>query len=225
MKWHLQREIDKLKKKILSLGAMVEERVRMAIEAHAKRDGDLAKKIIEADREIDTLEVEMEEECLKILALHQPVAVDLRFITAIIKINNDLERIGDEAVNIAQRVEIITKRPPVKVPFDFTIMAEKTEDMLKGSLDAMVNLDADLAYKICLMDDEVDEIHRSIYDKIKEALHHETNNTGVLMNLFLISRHLERIADHATNIAEDVIYMIEGKISRHRKNSVDSEPK
>lgn len=225
MKWHLQREIDRLKKKILSLGAMVEERVRMAIEAHAKRDGDLARKIIEADREIDALEVEMEEECLKILALYQPVAVDLRFISAIIKINNDLERIGDEAVNIAERVEIIAKRPPVKVPFDFTIMAERTEAMLKGSLDAMVNLDADLAYKICLMDDEVDEIHCSIYDKIKEALHHETNNTGVLINLFLISRHLERIADHATNIAEDVIYMIEGKISRHRKNAVDSEPR
>jgi phosphate transport system protein len=225
MKWHLQREIDKLKKKILSLGAMVEERVRMAIEAHAKRDGDLAKKIIESDREIDVLEVEMEEECLKILALYQPVAVDLRFISAIIKINNDLERIGDEAVNIAQRVETISKRPPVKVPFDFTIMAERTEAMLKGSLDAMVNLDADLAYKICLMDDEVDEINRSIYDKIKEALHHETDNTGVLINLFLISRHLERIADHATNIAEDVIYMIEGKIPRHMKNSVDSEPK
>jgi phosphate transport system protein len=225
MKWHLQREIDKLKKKILSLGAMVEERVRMAIEAHAKRDGDLARKIIEADREIDALEVEMEEECLKILALYQPVAVDLRFISAIIKINNDLERIGDEAVNIAERVEIISKRPPVKVPFDFTIMAERTEAMLKGSLDAMVNLDADLAYRICLMDDEVDEIHCSIYDKIKEALHHETNNTGVLINLFLISRHLERIADHATNIAEDVIYMIEGKISRHRKNAVDSEPR
>jgi phosphate transport system protein len=225
MKWHLQREIDKLKKKILSLGAMVEERVRMAIEAHAKRDGDLARKIIEADREIDALEVEMEEECLKILALYQPVAVDLRFISAIIKINNDLERIGDEAVNIAERVLIISKRPPVKVPFDFTIMAERTEAMLKGSLDAMVNLDADLAYRICLMDDEVDEIHCSIYDKIKEALHHETNNTGVLINLFLISRHLERIADHATNIAEDVIYMIEGKISRHRKNAVDSEPR
>jgi phosphate transport system protein len=225
MKWHLQREIDKLKKKILSLGAMVEERVRMAIEAHAKRDGDLAKKIIEADREIDALEVEMEEECLKILALYQPVAVDLRFISAIIKINNDLERIGDEAVNIAERVETISKRPPVEIPFDFTIMAERTEAMLKGSLDAMVNLDADLAYKICLMDDEVDEINRSIYDKIKEALHHETDNTGVLINLFLISRHLERIADHATNIAEDVIYMIEGKIPRHMKNSVDSEPK
>jgi phosphate transport system protein len=225
MKWHLQREIDKLKKKILSLGAMVEERVGMAIEAHAKRDGDLARKIIDADREIDALEVEMEEECLKILALYQPVAVDLRFISAIIKINNDLERIGDEAVNIAERVVSISKRPPVKVPFDFTIMAERTEAMLKGSLDAMVNLDADLAYKICLMDDEVDEINRSIYDKIKEALHHETDNTGVLINLFLISRHLERIADHATNIAEDVIYMIEGKIPRHRKNSVDSEPK
>lgn len=218
MKWHLQREIDKLKKKILSLGAMVEERVRMAIEAHEKRDGDLARYIIEADREVDAFEVEVEEECLKILALHQPVAVDLRFINAIIKINNDLERIGDEAVNIAERVENISKRPPVPVPFDFNIMAEKTEAMLKGSLDAIVNLDVDLAYKICLADDEVDEIDRGIYDKIKDAIISEPDNIGFLINLFLISRHLERIADHATNIAEEVIYMIEGEISRHMKN-------
>jgi len=223
MKWHLQREIDKLKKKILSLGAMVEERVRMAIEAHEKRDGDLARQIIDADREIDAFEVEVEEECLKILALHQPVAVDLRFINAIIKINNDLERIGDEAVNIAERVENISKRPPVSVPFDFIIMAEKTEAMLKGSLDAIVNLDVDLAYKICLADDEVDEIDRSIYDKIKEAIIGEPNNIGYLINLFLISRHLERIADHATNIAEEVIYMIEGEISRHMKNRLDPD--
>ncbi len=223
MKWHLQREIDKLKKKILSLGAMVEERVRMAIEAHEKRDGDLARKIIDADREIDAIEVELEEECLKILALYQPVAVDLRFISAIIKINNDLERIGDEAVNIAERVENISKRPPVKVSFGFTIMAEKTEAMLKGSLDSLVNLDVDLAYKICLLDDEVDGINCSIYDKIKEAINRGPENTAYLINLFLISRHLERIADHATNIAEDVIYMIEGKISRHRKNSINSD--
>ena len=218
MKWRLQKEIEKLKKKILSLGAMVEERVRMAIQALEERDRDLAKKVIESDREIDAFEVEMEEDCLKVLALYQPVAVDLRFISAMIKINNDLERIGDEAVNIAERVETMTKRKPSEVPFDFNIMAEKTEAMLKSSLDAMVNLDVDLAYKICLLDDEVDEMNRVIYDKIKAAINREHGNTGYFINLFLVSRHLERIADHATNIAEDVIYMIEGKISRHRKN-------
>lgn len=216
MERHLQKEIEKLKKKILSLGAMVEERVRMAIQSHETRNGDLSTKIIDADREIDEIEVEIEEECLKVLALHQPVAVDLRFISAVIKINNDLERIGDEAVNIAERVANISKRPPVTVPFDFSVMAEKTESMLKGSLDAFVNLDVDLAYKICLLDDEVDEINHSIYDKIKEAINRQPDRVGYLINLLLISRHLERIADHATNIAEEVIYMIEGEISRHK---------
>ena len=223
MERHLQKEIEKLKKKILSLGAMVEERVRMAVQAHETRNGDLATKIIDADSEIDEIEVEIEEECLKVLALHQPVAVDLRFISAVIKINNDLERIGDEAVNIAERVINISKRPPVTVPFDFSVMAEKTEAMLKGSLDALVNLDVDLAYKICLLDDEVDEINHSIYDKIKEAISRQPDRVGYLINLLLISRHLERIADHATNIAEEVIYMIEGEISRHRKDVFNSD--
>lgn len=220
---HLQRELDRLKKRILSLGAMVEERVRMAIQALETRDGDLATKIIDSDREIDEIEVEVEEECLKILALHQPVAVDLRFISAVIKINNDLERIGDEAVNIAERVENISKRPPVTVPFDFSIMSEKAEAMLKSSLDSLVNLDADLAHKVCLLDDEVDEIDHIIYDKIKDAINRQPDRVAYLINLLLVSRHLERIADHATNIAEEVIYMVEGEISRHRKDKLNSD--
>ena len=213
---HLQREVDNLKKRILSLGAMVEERVRMAIEAIQTRDGDLAIKIIDADREIDRIEVEVEEECLKILALHQPVAIDLRFLTAVIKINNDLERIGDEAVNIAERVANIAKRPPVKVSFDYSLMAEKTQAMLERSLDALVNMDSDLAFKVCLLDEEVDSIKGEIYDKVKEAIQREPEQVGYLINLLLVSRHLERIADHATNIAEEVMYMIEGEIHRHK---------
>jgi len=212
----LQKELQKLKKRILSLGAMVEERVRMAIKAVETRDEKLAKRIIEMDREIDENEVEVEEECLKILALHQPVAVDLRFITAVIKINNDLERIGDQAVNIAERVVSIARRPPVTVPFDYKLMAEKTEAMLRESLDALVNLDADLAHKVCLKDDEVDDINREIYDKVKEAIRSHPDRVGYMINLLLVSRHLERIADLTTNIAEEVIYLIEGEISRHR---------
>ena len=212
----LQKELQKLKKRILSLGAMVEERVRMAIKAVETRDEKLAKRIIEMDREIDENEVEVEEECLKILALHQPVAVDLRFISAVIKINNDLERIGDQAVNIAERVVSIARRPPVTVPFDYKLMAEKTETMLKESLDALVNLDADLAHKVCLKDDEVDDINREIYDKVKEAIRSHPDRVGYMINLLLVSRHLERIADLTTNIAEEVIYLIEGEISRHR---------
>ena len=212
----LQKELQKLKMRILSLGTMVEERVRMAIKAVETRDEKLAKRIIEMDREIDENEVEIEEECLKILALHQPVAVDLRFISAVIKINNDLERIGDQAVNIAERVVSIARRPPVTVPFDYKLMAEKTETMLKESLDALVNLDADLAHKVCLKDDEVDDINREIYDKVKEAIRSHPDRVGYMINLLLVSRHLERIADLTTNIAEEVIYLIEGEISRHR---------
>ena len=212
----LQKELQKLKMRILSLGTMVEERVRMAIKAVETRDEKLAKRIIEMDREIDENEVEVEEECLKILALHQPVAVDLRFITAVIKINNDLERIGDQAVNISQRVVSIARRPPVTVPFDYKLMTEKTEAMLRESLDALVNLDADLAHKVCLKDDEVDDINREIYDKVKEAISSHPRRVGYFINLLLVSRHLERIADLTTNIAEEVIYMVEGEISRHR---------
>lgn len=144
------------------------------------------------------------------------MAVDLRFLTAVIKINNDLERIGDQAVNISERVATIARRPPVTVPSDYTLMAEKTEAMLRESLDAFVNLDADLAYKVCLKDDEVDDMNRKIYDKVKAAIRSQPERVGYLINLLLVSRHLERIADFATNIAEEVIYMVEGEISRHK---------
>ena len=218
MKIHLQRELESLKKRILSLGAMVEERVRNVIKALETRDAEIAEKIVHSDWEVDEFEVEIEEECLKILALHQPVAIDLRFISAVIKINNDLERIGDEAVNIAERVAYISKRTPVTVPVNYSLMAEKTEAMLKDSLDALVNLDADLANKVRLADDEVDDMHVENYDKVKAAIKVQPERVGYLINLLQISRHLERIADHATNIAEEVIYMVEGVIHRHKKN-------
>ncbi len=218
MKRHLQRELENLKRQILSLGAMVEERVRTAIHAFETRDGGLAQQVIDADEEIDEAEGEVEEECLKILALHQPVAVDLRFINAVTKINNDLERVGDEAVNIAERVANISRRVPVKVPFEYGEMAQKTEAMLQKSLDSLVNLDADLAYEVCLSDDEVDDINRDIYDKIKDVIKEHPGRVGYLINLLFIARHLERIADHATNIAEEVIYMVEGEIPRHKKD-------
>ena len=216
MERHLQRELESLKKFILSLGAMVEERVRKVIKAFEKRDAEAAEEIVNSDWEVDEFEVSVEEECLKILALHQPVAVDLRFICAVIKINNDLERIGDEAVNIAERVVYISKRPFVTIPMDYALMAEKTETMLKESLDSLVNLDADLANKVRLADDDVDVIHVENYDKVKEAIKLQPERVGALINLLQISRHLERIADHATNIAEEVIYMVEGVIHRHK---------
>ena len=212
---HLHRELDKIKKMILSLGALVEERVRMAVDAIEDRDAEIAAKIIKSDHEIDEMEVEIEEECLKILALHQPVAVDLRFLIAVIKINNELERIGDQAVNIAQRIKTVAKRGEGDLIFDYSTMATKTASMLKMSLDALVNLDVDMAFKVVTIDDEVDLLQSTAYDRIKAAMGQPGALHGHLINLLLISRHLERLGDHATNIAEEVIYLIEGEIIRH----------
>jgi len=212
---HFRRELDNIKKRILTLSSLVEERVQLATRAVENIDAELAQGIIKADYEIDEMEVEIEEECLKVLALHQPVAVDLRFIIAVIKINSELERIGDQAVNIAQRVEVIAKRPKPPFMFDYAEMGQKAQRMLKMSLDALVNLDVDIAYKVITLDDEVDRIKSDAYDQIKQAIKDLPERVGYYINLLLISRHLERLADHATNIAEEVIYLVEGEIYRH----------
>ena len=209
------KELENIKKRILALGAMVEERVQMALKAIDTNDSELAQKIIKTDYEIDETEVEIEEECLKVLALHQPMAIDLRFLIAVIKINAELERIGDEAVNIAERVGVTAKREQLVFYFDYSFMGEKAQAMLKMSLDALIDLDYELAFKVLLMDDEVDRIKREAYDKIKAVMGGKNNKIGYLINLFLISRHLERMADHATNIAEEVVYLVEGEIIRH----------
>ena len=212
---HFSRELEKIKKQILTLGAKVEEQVRMATQAVEAHDAELAKKIIQSDYTIDELEVEIEEDCLKILALHQPVAVDLRFLIAVIKINNELERIGDQAVNIAERVDAISRDVQLDLFFDYSSMGEKAREMLKMSLDALVNMDYDLAFSVVIKDDEVDKIKNDAYDRIKLAMSNHPDKLGELINLLLISRHLERLADHATNISEEVIYLIEGEIVRH----------
>jgi phosphate transport system protein len=152
--------------------------------------------------------------------LHQPVAVDLRFLVAIIKINNELERIGDIAVNIAQRVWVLAQRKSSNLYYDYSQMSEKAMTMLKMSLDALVKLDEALAFKVLTLDDEVDHLKTVAYDQIKNEMKKNPEAIGPLINLFLISRHLERLADHATNIAEEVIYLIEGEIVRHHKYPV-----
>ncbi len=216
MPQHLQREIENLKKNILSLGARVEMTVHEAIRSIETRDEALARKIIDEDIVIDQTEVEVEEECLKILALHQPVAIDLRFIVVVLKINNDLERIGDLAVNIAERSAFLAGQPEVDVPFDFAEMSEKTEAMLSKSLDALVNMSSSLAHEVCISDDVIDDMNRQMYLRVQEAILKHPRHITSLIHLLSVSRHLERIADHATNIAEDVIYMIDGQIVRHK---------
>jgi len=213
---HLERELENLKRRILSLGAKVEERLRMAIKAIEARDGNLANQVIKADHEIDEMEVDIEEECLKVLALHQPVAIDLRFIIAVIKINNDLERIGDLAVNIAERAAFLASQRKLDILFDFPGMAEKAQSMVKRSLDALVNMDSRLAWEVCASDDEVDAMNRDMFIQVQDNIRKDTNRMECLIHLLSASRHLERVADHATNIAQDVVYMIEGEIVRHR---------
>jgi phosphate transport system protein len=212
----LRKELEKIKKSLLELGALVEDRFRLAVRAIHQGDTDLCDQIIRGDHEIDAMEVELEEDCLKVLALHQPVAGDLRFLIVVIKINNDLERIADQAVNIAQRVIRIQGFNHAHYIADYDAMAEMTGTMLKMSLDAFVNQDIPLAETVRTMDADVDEMKNRFYDRIKADIAKTPDKTGKLINMLLISRHLERIADHATNIAEEAIYMKKGEIVRHR---------
>lgn len=212
----LGRKIEKLKKQILAIGAQVEEHVRLSVKAIELANPQMAAEVIDGDEEIDQAEVDLEEECLEIMALHQPVASDLRFIVAVLKINNDLERIGDLAVNIAETAVFVGARSRRELPFDFSPMAEKTQIMLKKSLDAFVNMDEKLAYEVCAADDEVDYMKHVVHDQFERKIQSCSGDLEALVHLFLVSRHLERIADHATNIAEDVIYMVTGEIHRHR---------
>ena len=221
MAQHLQREIEQLKKKVLALGATVEGSVRKAVHSLEYRDTALAEAVIAGDGDIDQSEVDLEEDCLKILALHQPVAIDLRFIVAVLKINSDLERIGDLAGHMAERTLFLNARQHITVPFDLSLLAEKAQVMVKQSLDSLVNLDAALARQVCEMDEEVDALHRETFDLVKDAIRNRPEHLDMLVTYLSVSRYLERIADHATNIAEDAIYMVEGIIARHRDSSSD----
>lgn len=218
MSLHLEREINALKKRILRLGALVEEQLERAVTSVLTRDVKLANQVIEQDGVIDEMEVEVEEECLKILALHQPVAIDLRFIIAVLKIDADLERLGDIAVHIAQRgARVIEQLPAHAIPREFSAIAERVRRMVRACLDALVNLDATAARGVCEEDAVVDKQCREMYEHVKAAIAREPEHVGPLIELLMIPRHLERIADHATNIAEDLLYMIEGRIVRHKK--------
>jgi phosphate transport system protein len=216
MSLHFLREIEGLKKRLLELCAVVDEQVHLAVRSLLKRDEQLAAKVCDRDAVVDQREVEVEEECLKILALYQPVAVDLRFVVAVLKINNDLERIGDLAVNIARKARALATTSPVPMPFDLEAMSAKTQAMLRDSLDAMVNLDAKLAIEVCGRDDEIDGMKREARHRVEEMIDDNPANTKVLLKLLAVSRNLERIADLATNIAEDVVYMVDGQSIRHQ---------
>lgn len=219
---HFENELEYLKKRLLELGAMTEDRLHKAVFAIRDMDQAMAKEIIGTDYQIDELEVEIEEECLKVIALYQPVATDLRFLGVTIKINNDLERIADEAVNIAQRVKALAGKDEQEKYYDYFPMGKKVKSMLKKSLNAFVEKDSLAAKEVLFADDEIDMMRNDIYHELKTLGDKQQIDTSYLLNFFLISRHLERVADHSTNIAEEVIYMVEGEIVRHAdKKDID----
>jgi phosphate transport system protein len=205
---HLQRQIELVKQKILFVGSMVERAITNAVAALVERDETLAAKALGEDAGIDRMEVNVEEDCLKILALYQPVAADLRFVVAVLKINKDLERMGDLAVNIAKRVLYLARVDRVDVPVDFCGMAVRAQEMVKRSLDALVRGDSALAHQVRQDNDELDAIRRMVHEKIRAAIRERPQQTETLMKLYSIARHLARLGDMASNVANDVIYMV-----------------
>lgn len=213
---HLQRDMDRLKREILTVGAMVEQAFDKAVTALTDREPDLAREVVDGDGSIDDREVHIEEECLKILALHRPVATDLRFVVTILKVNNDLERMGDLAVNIAERAGFLAGEEPLGVPLDFQRMVDCVRMMVRSSLDSLVNRDTEIARSIIQRDDEVDQLNAEMFSVLQSLMKSRPEYIERAVNTLSASRHLERIADLATNIAEDVIFLVEGEVIRHQ---------
>lgn len=212
---HLEKEIHKLKRQMSKICTLVEENVRMAIESVNEKNCSLALEVIERDDTIDRKEIELEEECLKILALHQPVAADLRHVIAYLKMNNDLERIGDLAVSMAKRSLMLAKEKDIHASVDFSIMMHKTRDMLKKGIDALFNMDEALAYEVYHAEEELNLCKKNIIEQVIPMIKDNPEDIEYFLNIIAIARHLKRIADYITNITEDLIYMISGDIVRH----------
>ncbi len=213
---HLQRDLDNLKKDLLASGSMVEEAVNHAIDALVNRRINLAEMVIEGDNAIDQKENQIEEECLKLLALHQPVAADLRFIISALKVNNDLERIGDLAANIAERALYLSSHEPLQATLNFPRMADGARNMVRKSLDALIQMDAELARVVLTLDDEIDNLNREMYTTLQDLMRQSPESIDRAVQTLSVSRYLERIADLSTNIAEDVVFMVEGDLIRHQ---------
>ncbi len=224
MTTHLQRELERLKRKVLALGALVEDNLRLAFNAIETRDVGQAQRVIATDLVIDENEVDVEEECLKLLALYQPVAGDLRFIVAVVKINSELERIGDLAANIGERAVQLAGEYPVSVPHTMSVMSDRVRAIMEKALDALVRQDAVLARIVLAADDEIDDLYEQLLGELKEQIRGDMDHLDAVVLLFSVARYLERLADHATNIAEDVLYMVEGDIHRHQFPDTPSTP-
>jgi phosphate transport system protein len=223
MSKHLQRDLEQLQHDILDMGSAVEDAVNKAVRAVFERDTGLAHEVIDGDTPIDLQQNQIEEECLKILALHQPVATDLRRTTAIMMITTDLERMADLAVEMAERSINLAKPPLIPVPEDLHKMSDLVTSMLQQSLDAFVHLDSNHARRVVRIDDEVDNYNIQIIRNLIALMKNSPEYIGPGLSLFSVVRHLERIADHATNIAEDVVYLVEGEIVRHRPDALGED--
>jgi phosphate transport system protein len=223
METHFQQELAKLKEQLLKMGGLAERAISNAIDALVRRDTPLAEKTIGEDEKINKMELVIDEWCLKLLALHQPLAADLRFITSAMRINVELERIGDLAVNIAERVVSLNQEPQLKPYIDIPRMAEITKNMVKDVLDSFVNGDPDLARAVCARDDQVDALNDQVFRELMTYMLAEPKTITRAVHLIIVSKYLERIADHATNIAEGVIFMVKALVIKHHADSKEEE--
>ncbi|MGD0265783.1 MAG: phosphate signaling complex protein PhoU [Candidatus Methylomirabilota bacterium] len=215
MQRHFHEELELVKEKTLKLGSLVETMVERAVASLVDRDSRLADEVIASDQKVDVLDVEIDEDCLRLLALHQPAAKDLRFITTAMKITTDLERMADQAVNICERAIELNEEPQLKPYIDIPIMSQLSQKMMREALDAFVRRDAELARQVIPEDNKVDALKDQIFRELLTFMMEDPRTIPRAIRLILVSRHLERIADHATNIAEMVVFLVEGKNIRH----------
>ncbi|HUF23299.1 MAG TPA: phosphate signaling complex protein PhoU [Vicinamibacterales bacterium] len=220
---HFQDELELLKGRLLEMGGLAEERLRLSMRAVVERDAKLVEDVIAGDAPINALHIEIDDRCFKLLALHQPMAVDLRAIVAAVKINTDLERVGDLAVNIAEAVRRYLRHPPVKELIDIPRMADIAQGMLRDALDAFVRRDTTLAQAVLEADDSLDALKTQVFRELLTYMLQDPHTIEPSLDLILISRHLERIGDHATNVGEDVIFMVSARDVRHATHEEDEQ--
>lgn len=214
---HLQRDLEHIKKEFLTIGLMVEKAFNNSVDSLNNRNPRLAEEVINGDDQINQKENQIEEDCLKVLALHHPVANDLRFIISVLKVNNDLERMGDLAANIAERAIYLANHDPLQTVFNFDQMADGVRTMVRKSLDALIRMDTKLARAVLSMDDEIDDLNREMYITLQNLMRQNSDFIERSVNTLSVSRYIERIADLSTNIEQDVVFMVEGESIRHQK--------
>ena len=223
MDTHFQKELAKLKESLLKMAGLVEEAINNSVQALVKRDSDLVDTTMDLESRINAMDLDIEEMCLKLLALRQPMAIDLRFITAAMKINTDLERMGDQAVNIAERATSLNQEPPLKPYIDIPRMAEIAQTMVRDVLDSFVKRDSKLARSVLERDDLVDGLNHQVFRELLTFMISDPASILRSAHLMIVCRCLERIADHATNIAEDVIFMVEARVVKHHAEERDKK--